>query len=358
MLLNYGYLINPEEKITVAYFNKLLDQAAPVELEWHLKNELSDPPSDFIEQPRQIAVSKEALYFASNKTLWRMPRDGTQLTQVYSTEDETIEKIAVINERLLVLFRDDTALRWRLAELISDRVFVHLYEIDGLSREVLGADYDVEILSMDSAYTVAFLPEELCRVNSEGVAETTMYRFDAAGGVRDTALLTGLNNALFKCQDGLLVDTNSVLDLEYKSPRMSYNPSENSLYYWGRRYSADQINGITTSNGPSSLTIGSAYSLDESVDRFSEYQHFSRSFNERTSMYLNGGGLFVASGHIDAEAVRISSEDYPVIHYAVDTSADLIYSIGNWSKVQGPTLAVHHFYSGAASYIPLTLTAD
>ncbi|WP_236986757.1 hypothetical protein [Marinagarivorans cellulosilyticus] len=75
--------------------------------------------------------------------------------------------------------------------------------------------------------------------------------------------------------------------------------------------------------------------------------------NERKSIYINDGGLFVANGHIGDAAVRISSEDYQVKNYTVDSSSDLIYSIGRWGGAQLPTLAVHHLYRGATSYIPL-----
>ena len=64
----------------------------------------------------------------------------------------------------------------------------------------------------------------------------------------------------------------------------------------------------------------------------------------------------------DEAAIRENYADvlrhqgYQVQTYAVDASANLIYSIGLWGDTQTPALAAHHFYSGAASYIPLVST--
>lgn len=354
MLMHYGYVVNPDEKITISYsFNNLQEGMPPVELEWQLRDQLVEQETGFIALPRQMALSKTAIYLASENALWRMNRDGGQLNLIYNAENATIEKLAVLNERVLMLLRDNVSQRRHLTEVDGDKALVYLYAIEGLSDEVLGTDYDVEILYIDSEYIAAFLPKETCQLNDEGIADSTMYRFNSMGQIPGTRLLTNVEGNLFKCRDGLLVGSNESYDLEYGSPRMSYNPAESSLYYWGQRYSEDQINGITMTGGPESITVGSEYWLDELTGEINDFQHFFRSFNERKSIYINDGGLHVANGHISDPAVRISSENYQVKKYAVDTSSDLIYSIGYWGGAQLPSLAVHHIYSGATSYIPL-----
>ena len=355
-LLQYGYTVNPSNNITATYSNNTSEQVSPLEMEWQLKDQLNDQVTSFNDRPQQIALSESMVYLASDNVLWQMTREGKQLAPVYNEQNSAIVKLSVLSERVFMVVHEQLSQRWYLKELLGNGEIIDVYELVGFNALMIGADFDVEILYENSGYVVIFLPKDLCATNSEGAIEPALYRFDTTGFTLDKSLLTNSSEALFNCQNGYIVDQNLSVDLEYSSPKLSYNYKENTVYYWGRSYSEDDINGLAFTGASSSITIGTEYWFDESADSVSEFQHFSKHFEQRKSFYVKGGGLYVVNGHINGDATRISSENYQVQTYAVDASANLIYSIGLWGDTQTPAMAAHHFYSGAASYIPLIST--
>ena len=355
-LLQYGYTINPSNNITAAYTSKTSEQISPLEMEWTLRDSLNGQVSSFNDRLQQIALSESMVYLASDNVLWQITREGKQLVPIYSEENSTIVKVSALSERVFMVVHEQLSQRWYLKELLGNGEIIDVYELAGFNAQMIGADFDVEILYENAEYVVIFLPKDLCATNGEGVIEPTLYRFDTTGFTLDKSLLTNSDKALFNCQNGYIVDQNLSVDLEYSSPKLSYNYIENTVYYWGRSYSEDNINGLTFTGGPSSVTVSTEYWFDESADSISEFQHFSGRFEQRKSFYVKAGGLYVVNGHINGDATRISSEDYQVQTYIIDASANLIYSIGLWGDAQNPVLAAHHFYSGATSYIALNST--
>lgn len=352
---NYGYSVNPSDRITIAYSNKNDTEIAPLELEWVLKDQLDDTVADYIDSPRQIALSKSAIYLASENTLWRMNREGSQLSQIVNTDNSTIEKLRVLNERVLMVLHEPSSHIWRLIAVGDDGSTVDLYRIDGLAEQMQGIEYDVEVLYVNSGYTVVFLPKKLCSENNNEAIPPVMYLYNSMGLAADPTMLINQDEPLFNCQEGLLTDQNLNVNLEYSSPKLSYNPAENILYYWGRRYSEDNINGFRITGDATAVAVGSQYWFNEAADTMIGFQHFYKNFDSSKSFYINHGGLYVANGNIDAKTRRISSEDYQAQNFTVDAATDLIYSIGIWGNAQIPALGVHHIYSGATSHIPLTI---
>lgn len=351
-LLDYGYTVNPSQKIAIT-FAGVTDQNQQIELEWTLQDQLNDDSLPVGELPDQIAVSDNAIYLASKHKVWQLTREGKHVTQVFSSVDTTVEKISVIYGRTLMVLHDEVARTWHLHEWTSDSELVELYQLPMFDQQLLGADFDLEILEMDSAYEVVFLPNDLCNVENDVAVEPALYRLSASGIIVDTSLLTNSAQPIFNCQNGRLVDRNLSFDLQYTSPKLSYTATENTLLYWGRSFTEDNINGVTMSSGPTSVTIGTQYWFDETADYISNFKHYARYFEKRKSFYLMDGGLYIADGNIDATSTRLTSWDYQVHTYAVDPVADLIYSVGLWGNAQAPVLAVHHIYSGATSYVPL-----
>lgn len=353
-LLNYGYTVNPSNKITVTYSNKTQTAAPPVELEWSLQEQPIELSDQITETPSQIAISKNAVYLADSKSLWKLSREGKGLSKVYSSENTSIEKLAILNERVLMVARDQLTQRWYLKELMGDADVVNLYELAGFDLQQLGVDVEIEVLYNNAEFEVVLLPKELCRVDAEITAEPALYRFTASGFILDKSLLTGSTTPIFNCQDGILIDRSPSHDLQFSSPKLSFNPNESTLYFWGRSYTDQDLNGVLMSSDLNTVRLSTQYWFDEAAANIRDFQHYSRYFDKRKSFYIKAGQLYVADGYIDGTAARISSDYYQVQTYTIDGFADLIYSIGWWGNTQIPVLAVHHLYSGAASYISLT----
>lgn len=353
-LLNYGYTVNPSNKITVTYSNKTQTSAPPVELEWSLKEQPIELRDQITDTPSKIAISKSAIYLASENSLWKLSREGKDLYKVYSDENSSIEKLAILNERVLMVVRDHFTQRWFLKELMGNSDVVNLYELAGFDLQLLGTALDVEILNNNSDFEVVLLPKELCNTEAEITAEPALYRFTAAGFTLDKSLLTGSATPIFNCQNGILIDRSPSHDLQFSSPKLSYNSDESTLFFWGRSFTAQNLNGILMSSDSNTVRIGTQYWFDEDAEKISDFQHYSRYFENRKSFYIKDSQLYVTNGYINGAATPISGDYYQVQTFTVDGFADLIYSVGWWGNTQIPVLAVHHLYSGAASYISLT----
>lgn len=353
-LLNYGYTISPTEKITVTYNNKV-QEAEPFELEWQLNVDLTEYGAYSESQLGHIASNKSNIYIASDNELSRISREGGEFEKVLSLENATIHKLSAIDGRIFVVMHDYLLNSWSLKELSDEFEFLEHFKLTGFDLSLLGEDFDVEILHNDSEYEVVFLPKELCSTETDLITEPALYRFKAEGFILDKSLLTASTSPLFDCKEGRLVDRNLTFDLEYSSPKLSYNYFENAFFYWGRSFTDDNVNGITMTSSPTSVTVGTQYWFDEAADDISDFQHFSRHFDKRKSFYIKDQKLYVVDGYINGVATQISGEYYQVHAYTVDAYADLIYSVGLWGNVQTPVMAVHHIYSGATSYTPLSL---
>lgn len=222
---------------------------------------------------------------------------------------------------------------------------------------MLGENYDVDIIDIYPDFPVVFLPENICREDSDGEIRPLVYILDASGLTTNNTFLIDYEKARFstpllECEGEFLTGVIAGENVIYSSPRFVNDISDKGakINFWGKRYSEYSLNGNTI---PSIFNQGDAmvaghYISGEAADNAREFSYIDRGIgldmpDADQSFYISDRALFTVNRFTEeVSIVQLSHPDYTVNGYAAATNSSLIYSVGVWGDEKTTVLGVHH----------------